>query len=261
LEAVSDIVLEYTSVSPARFERWRNVLRDVGFARDYGPAAGQPGYEEHERQAARAIELLQPHLNAMTDVVDTRHPHVLAQMESILRAHESSKQPAHRRTLGSISLDLSTMMDSIEVLLLNLIGPEGQSPIGPGQIELPTQPFFEAWLAASTGCLNLLPNIESTQTIAWRTHRAYLLPHQVKAVAEMEARDVSFRTCCAVLQRWNSRSSTKVWVGAEDPAEQHRYDLWQAAFTEGLVRLQMGLSETAEQGEVYLGWTTWSGYE
>lgn len=258
---MSDIVLEYTSIPPARFDRWRNVLRDVGFARGYGPSEGQPGYREYERQAARAIELLQPHLNAMTDVVDTRQPFVLAHMESILRAYESSRQPADRRDVGDVSLDLADMMSSLEVLLLNLIGPEGQSPIGPGQIELPTQPYFEAWLAASTGCLNLLPNVESTQTIAWRTDRAYLLPHQVRKIAEMEARDVSFRTCCAILQRWNSRSSTKVWVGSEDPAEQHRYEIWQAAFTEGLVQLQAGLTEAADRGEVYLGWTTWSGYE
>jgi hypothetical protein len=258
---VSDIVLEYTSATPRRFKLWQDVLRDVGFARDYGPAPGQPGYDEHQQRSARAVALLQPHLDALPKVVDAQHPHVLAMMESIVRSLESARQPAWLRELGDVSLDLSQVMDGIEVLLLDLIGPEGQSPVARGQVELPTQPYFTAWLVASTGCPNLVPSLDATQAIGWRTDRAYLYPAQAKAVSELEPRDVTFEACCDVLRTWNARSSTKVWIGSADPTERHRYDAWQAAFTEGLVQLQSGLAETVERGEIYLGWTTWYGYE
>jgi hypothetical protein len=258
---VSDIVLEFTATSSDRFQAWQNVLQEVGFAGETGPAHGQPGYEEHQQQAAQALHLLQPHLDGLARRVDTLHPHVLAQMESIQRSLEDSKEPASSRRLGDVSLDLSHVMNSIEVLLLGLIGPEGQSPVAFGHIEIPTQPYFEAWLTAATGCKNLIPNIESTQTIAWRTDRAYLFPGQAQQAAAFEAREVPFEMCCDVLRRWNAGSTSQGWIGATDPAERHRYEDWQPCFTEGLVQLQAGLSEIADRGEIYLGWTTWYGYE
>lgn len=258
---VSDIVLEFTATSVDRFEAWQNVLQDVGFAREYGPSRGQPGYEEHERRAAQALDLLHPHLTAVERLVDPLHPHVYAQLESIHRSIGDAKQPAGRRRLGDIALDLSHVMNAIEVLLLGLIGPEGQSPAAFGHVEIPTQPYFEAWLRAATGSTNLVPSIESTQTISWRTARAYLLPVQAEKVAALEPRDVPFEACCDVLRRWNARSTSKVWVGATDPAERHRYEDWQPVFFEGLVQLRAGLKDIAERDEIYLGWTTWYGYE
>jgi len=128
-------------------------------------------------------------------------------------------------------------------------------------VEIPTQPYFEAWLRAATSCTNLVPNLESTQTISWRTDRAYLLPVQAEKVSALEPKDVSFAACCDVLRRWNTRSTSKVWIGATDPAERHRYEDWQPCFFEGLVQLRAGLQDIADRDEIYLGWTTWYGYE
>src|SRR5438105_4353991 len=67
---VSDSFIEYTGVPADRFALWEDILKDVGFARGYGPGHGRPGYEEHERQAAQAIEQLWTHLALPTGSAD-----------------------------------------------------------------------------------------------------------------------------------------------------------------------------------------------
>lgn len=258
---MSDILLEYTGTTPERFEAWQNVLLDVGFARAYGPSPGQPGYDAWIRQAAQAIDLLQPHLDVVARRVEIGHPFVTARLEAIQRSLEDATQPLRSRKLGDVGLDLSHIMDDVEVLLLGLIGPEGQSPVGRCSVEVPTQPYLAAWLRAATGTPNLVPNAESTQVLSWRTDRAWLPPAQAGQLAELEPRDVSYEACCSVLRRWNDRSSTKVWIPSSDPQESRRYEEWQVCFVEALHQLQSGLGEIAERGEVYLGWTTWTGYE
>jgi hypothetical protein len=138
-------------VPRARFELWRDILRDVGFARDYGPSHGQRGYEEHQKLSRQAIEQLWPHLDVLSRLVpdDLSHIH---------RSIESARKPQRRRALGDVSLDLSHAMSAIEDLVFGK----------PVSEEIPTGREFEDWLTKH------LPGHE----IAWRKPRSYLLPEE-----------------------------------------------------------------------------------
>lgn len=258
---MSDSFLEYAGVPPGRFDLWQNVLRDVGFARGYGPAHGLPGYSEYQRQAAQAIDLLWPHLELLPRHVDPRDPHIAAQLESIRRAIESSRNPTKERRVGDVSLDLSWVMDSLEVLLLGLIGSEGQSPVAPRRAEIPLQSFLPAWLVLATGCPNLLPGPAATQTVSWRTPRAYLLPSQMRDLLELPPREVSPEECRTLIESWNAHAEIKLWVGTLDRAQRDHYAACQARFREVWEQLRSDLKGHAQRGEIYVGWTAWYGYE
>lgn len=148
---MSDNVFEYAGVPRARFELWRDILRDVGFARDYGPAHGKPGWEAHQKLSRQAIEQLWPHLDVLSRLVKD-------DLSSIHRSIERARAPQHRRSLGDVSLDLSHAMGDIERLILG----------EPVREEIPNDGAFEEWLKRH------LPGHD----IAWRQARSYLLPEE-----------------------------------------------------------------------------------
>ena len=154
---MSDLRFEYAGVPRRRFELWRDILRDVGFARDYGPSSGQAGYDEHQKRSKRALEQLWPHLEVLERLVADP-----VELSNIRRYIENARGPQHRRTMGDISLDLSHAMSSIERLVLGEIVHE----------EIPNDPSFEEWLKRH------LPGRE----IAWRTSRSYVLPEEIPDV-------------------------------------------------------------------------------
>jgi hypothetical protein len=151
---VSNSFFEYAGVPRPRFELWRDILRDVGFARDYGPAHGQPGWEEHQKQSRQAIEQLWPHLEVLARLVpdDLSHIH---------RSIADARASQHKRKLGNVALDLSHAMDSIETLIL---GKPRSEPIKNDGV-------WEAWLERH------LPGRE----IKWRVARRYVLPGEAAA--------------------------------------------------------------------------------
>ena len=146
---------EYAGVPRPRFELWRDILRDVGFARDYGPSHGQPGYEEHQKLSRQAIEQLWPHLDVLARLVPD-------DLSSIHRSIESARAPQHRRKLGDVSLDLSHAMNDLERLIL---GKPRSEPIR-------NDGSWEAWLERH------LPGRE----IRWRFARRFVLPEEAPVV-------------------------------------------------------------------------------
>jgi len=257
---VSDSTFEYGGVPAGRFAMWEDILKDVGFARGYGPAHGQPGYDEHQREAARAIELLWPPLALLPKHLDTTHPHVAAYLQSLDRTVEMARGEGPRPATSQ-SLALSQIMTTLEALLLGLIGPQGQSPLAPRTEELPTQPYFEAWLATASGSADLVPGPAARRTIAWRTTRACVLPDQAKEIAAAATREITLDWCRALIDHWNRKSTTHKFLGPADDAERTRFAEWQPRFHEVLARLKADLRGYAERGEVYLGWTGWYGHE
>lgn len=239
---MGDSYFEYGGVAPARFGLWEDVLQDV-----------QP--EQDPRRARQAIEQLWPHLESLKRLVDLSSSHTAVYLESIQRSIESARADQKHRRVGDASLDLHHAVESIERLLLGLIGPDGRSPKAPRSVGIPLTPLFEPWLFLATGCANLVPGPAATQTIEWRQTRAYLRPAQVKALALAEAREVSLEDCHAQIRNWNRSSPVgedlvRSFYAAED-----------GRFREVLSGLRMDLRDFASRGEGYIGWTAWYGYE
>ncbi|HEX7897592.1 MAG TPA: hypothetical protein VF950_07510 [Planctomycetota bacterium] len=180
---MGDNFFEYVGVPRPRFELWRDILRDVGFARGYGPAHGQPGYEEHQKLSRQAIEQLWPHLDVLARLVkdDLSHIH---------RSIADARAPQHQRRLGSVSLDLSHAMSSIESLILGT----------PVQEEIPNDGSFRA------------PGHE----LAWRIQRSFLLPEEY---AQVPPGPPVVERLRAALQTFASRGDVYVgwiaWYGYE----------------------------------------------
>lgn len=164
-----------------RFELWLDILRDVGFARDYGPAHGKPGYEEHQKLSRQAIEQLWPHLDVLRKLVKD-------DLSSIHRAIESARAPQRKRSLGDVSLDLSHAMSDIERLVLGEIVRE----------EIPNDRSFPDWLEKH------LPGRE----IAWRVTRRWLPP---ESFPELPAGGPVVERLRAALQSFARED--KVYVG------------------------------------------------
>lgn len=258
--AVSDSAFEYAGVSVERLSTWEDILKDVAFAQ-YGPARGQPGHDEYQRHAAQALEQLWTHLALLPRLLDEKQPHVAAYLTSIRRTVEREAPPPPRKRWMDAGLDLSHVMNTLEALLLGLIGPKGQSPFPPCSAELPTQPYFPAWLALRSGSADLLPSPSATRIISWRTARAAVGPDAAREILAREPRTVPVNECRALIDRWNQSSQTQTYLGAADDAERGRYDEWQRRFEEVYQQLTADLRRFADRGEVYLGWTAWYGYE
>lgn len=239
---MGDSFFEYGGVAPDRFALWEDVLQDV-----------KP--EQDVRRARQAIEQLWPHLEALKRLVDSSASHTAVYLESIERSIESARADQKHRRHGDASLDLIQAVESIERLLLGLIGPQGQSPTAPRSVEIPLTPLFEPWLFLATGCANLVPNPAATQTIGWRQSRAYLRPPQVKALAGADVRDVRLEDCHAQIRTWNKSSP----VGAD--LVRSFYAAENDRFREVLSGLQADLKAYASRGEGYIGWTAWYGDE
>jgi len=260
LEVVSDSFIEYTGVPADRFALWEDILKDVGFARGYGPGHGRPGYDEHERRAGQAIEQLWTHLALLPRHLDMNNQFVAAYLKSIDKTVDLARG-ANGVKASSLSLSLSHVMSTLEALLLGLIGPEGQSPAAPHTLEIPTQPYTEAWLAIATGSGDLLPGPGVKRVVAWRTNRAVVLPAQAKEIATAKPREAGLDECRALVEEWNRTSTVIRQVGAADDDERTRFDGHQKRFREVLAQMKLDLRRFAERGDVYLGWSAWYGYE
>ena len=256
---MGDTFLEYTAASPARFSLWQAVLADVAFAQDYGPAHGQPGYADHQRQASKAIEALKAHEAALVAHVDTADSRVAAQLEGLRRTFEEASIPASERQFGDVSLDLSFAVGYLEVLLLGLIGPEGQSPVPPYSARVPATSYLEAWLAAGAGTANLVPCPVSTQIVSWRTPRAFLRPAEMKDLPS--PREVGVQECYQLVTAWNETSSTKRFVTMPDAADEAAWLDSRRHYDAALEELTRDLKLFAERGDVYLGWTASYDYD
>jgi hypothetical protein len=248
---VSDSAFEYGGVSPEKLAMWEDILKDVGFARGDGPAHGRPGHDDFQRRAAQALELLWTHLALLPRLVDETHPHVAAYLKSVTRTVEREAPPPPRKRWMDAALDLSHVMNTLEALLLGLIGPEGQSPHPPRSAELPTQPYFEAWLSLRAGSPDLLPGPSARRVVSWRTPRAVVDPARAKEILARGPREIPFDECRSLLAPGPP----------PDAAERARYDGWQRRFDEVYRQLSTDLQRTAERGDFYLGWTAWYGTE
>jgi hypothetical protein len=158
-------------------------------------------------------------------------------------------------------LDLSHVMNTLEALLLGLIGPQGQSPHPPCSAGIPTQPYFPAWLALRAGSADLLPGPAARRIVSWRTERAVVDPQAALEIVGRKPRSVTLDECRALLDHWNRKSPTAVSFGSADDAERGRYDEWQRRFEEVHAQLTADLSRFAGAGDLYLGWTAWYGDE
>jgi hypothetical protein len=257
---VSDSFIEYSGVPADRFALWEDILKDVGFARGYGPGRGRAGYQEHERQSGQAIELLWTHLALLPRHVDVRNPFVAAYLQSIERTIELARGENGPRA-SSLSLSLSHVMNTLEALLLGLVGPDGQSPVAPHRLEIPTQPYTEAWLAIAGGTPDLLPGPAVKRVVAWRTNRAVVLPLQANEIAGGKPREAGLDECRAMVERWGRPSMVPRRVERADPDERTPFDNWQKRFREVLAQMKLDLRRFAERGEIYLGWSACYGYE
>jgi hypothetical protein len=152
-------------------------------------------------------------------------------------------------------------MSTLEALLLGLIGPDGQSPAAPYAHEIPTQSYFEGWLACVARSADLLPGPAAARTVSWRFPRAVVLPPQAKEIAERKAKDVPLEEVRALIEHWHRKSTSKPSLAAVDDEERARYEDWQRRFREVFAKLQTDLRRFATQGRIYLGWTAWYGYE
>jgi hypothetical protein len=254
---VGDSFFEYTGVPPARLKVWEEILQEVGHARGYGPGHGKPGDEEHQRISSQAIEQLWTHIALLPKQLDTTDPFVIAYLNSL----ENTVAVAREAGTARASLALSQVMGTLEVLLLGLIGPEGQSPVAPYAHEIPTQPYFEGWLACVAKTADLLPGPAAARTLSWRFARAVVLPPQAKELAERKAKDVTLDEIRALVEHWHRKSPSRPFIGAADDEERGRYFDWQHGFREVFRKLQSDLRRFASQGRIYLGWTAWYGYE
>jgi hypothetical protein len=257
---VADSFIEYSGVPADRFALWEDVLKDVGFARGHGPGRGRPGYEEHERQAGQAIEQLWTHLALLPRHVDLGNPFVASYLKSIDKTVELARGE-HGPKASSLSLSLSHVMNTLEALLLGLIGREGQSPAAPHSLEIPTQPYTEAWLAIAAGTADLLPGPAVKRVVAWRINRAVVLPPRANEIAGGKPRKAGLDECRALVEHWNRASAFSRTVGPADLDERRRFDQWQKRFHEVLAQMKLDLRRFADRGEVYLGWSAWYGYE
>ena len=257
---MSDSVIEYTAVPADRFALWEDILKDVGFARDYGPGHGRPGYDEHERRAGQAIEQLWAHLALLPRHLDLNNKFVAAYLKSIDKTVDLAGGENGPKA-SSLSLSLSHIMSILEALLLGLIGPEGQSPAAPHSLDIPTQPYTEAWLAIAAGSADLLPGPAVQRVIAWRTNRAVVLPAQAKEIATARPREAGLDECRALIEQWNKTSTITRQVEAADDDARTRFDGYQKRFREVLAQMKLDLRRFAERGDIYLGWSAWYGYE
>jgi hypothetical protein len=260
-EDVSDSAFEYGAVSAERFAMWEDILKDVGFARGYGPAHGKPGFEDYQLKATQALEQLWTHLALLPRLVDESHPHVAAYLKSVRRTVEREAPPPPRKRWMDAGLDLSHVMNTLEALLLGLIGPQGQSPHPPCSAEIPTQPYFEAWLALRAGSPDLLPGPAARRVVSWRTERAVVGPKDAKEIVDRKPRAVTIDECRALIDDWNRRSTTQRYLGPSDASERVRYEEWQDRFEEVYAQLTADLKRFSERGELYIGWTAWYGHE
>jgi hypothetical protein len=222
---VSDSAFEYGGVSAEHLATWEDILKDVGFARDAGPARGQPGHEDHQRRATQAMELLWTHLALLPRLLDETHPHVGAYLQSIRRVIGREEPPPPRKRWMDPALDLSHVMSTLEALLLGLIGPQGQSPFPPCSAEIPTHPPFDAWLAIRAGSADLLPGPAARRVVSWRTPRAVVSPEDARKILDGAA------------------------DRGRDAGEQRRFEEVYAQLTADLKRF-------ADRGDFYIGWTT-----
>ncbi|MBV8881421.1 MAG: hypothetical protein JO332_15755 [Planctomycetaceae bacterium] len=253
---MSDRFIEYAGVPADRFALWEDILKDVGFARGYGPGHGRPGDEEHQRQAAQAIDLLWTHLAILPRHLDLNNRFVAAYLKSIEKTVDLARGEGAEKA-SSQSLSLSHLMSSLEALLLGLIGPEGQSPAAPHHLEIPNQPYTEAWLALASGSADLLPGPAAKRIVAWRTNRAVVLPAQAKEIAAGKPREAGLDECRALLEHWNRKSP--VPRAADDAPVP--FEDWQQRFRAVLAQMKLDLHRFAERGEIYVGWVAWYGYE
>jgi len=258
---VGDSVFEYGGVSTERLATWEDILKDVAFARGDGPGRGKPGHEEHQRHATQALEQLWTHLALLPRLVDETHPHVAAYLTSIRKTVEREAPPPPRRRWMDAALDLSHVMNTLEALLLGLVGPQGQSPHAPCSAEIPTQPYFLAWLALRAGSADLLPGPSARRIVSWRTERAVVAPQAAMEIVGRKPRSVTLDECRALIDHWNRKSPPAVSLGPADDAERARYDDWQRRFEEVYAQLTADLSGTAGRGDRYIGWTAWYGDE
>lgn len=258
---VGDSVFEYVGVSADRLATWEDVLKDVAFARGDDPGRGKPGHEEYQRRATQALEQLWTHLALLPRLVDETHPHVAAYVTSIRKTVEREAPPPPRRRWMDAGLDLSHVLNTLEALLLGLIGPQGQSPFPPGRAEIPTQPYFPAWLALRAGSADLLPGPAARRIVSWRRDRAVVDPRAALEIVDRKPRSVTLDECRALIDHWNRKSPTAVYLGAADDAERGRYDGWQRRFEEVYGQLCADLKDYAGRGEFTLGWTAWYGDE
>lgn len=257
---VSDSFIEYSGVPAERFALWEDILKDVGFARGYGPGHGRPGDEEHQRQAGQAIDALWTHLALLPKHVDRDNPHVAAYLKSLDKTVDLARGESGPRA-ASLSMSLSHLMNTLETLLLGLIGPQGQSPAAPHSLEIPNQPYTEAWLAIASGSADLLPGAAASRIVAWRTNRAVVTPAKAAEIAAARPREAGFDECRNLIDHWNRSSPIKRMTGAGDDAERAAFDQWQKRFREVLAQMKLDLRRFSERGEVYVGWTAWYGYE
>lgn len=238
---MGDNAFEYVGVPARNLELWQDILRDVEFARGYGPNYGAPGYEAFQRVAASAVEQLWPHVDRAALPAPLH--------EAVLRSVEAAREPLRTRKLGAPSIDLSHALGTLEESLLGLRAARRE--------EIPLQPYFEAWLAAATSCSNLAPGPVAAQTLGWTVPRAFLRPEQVVELASGTLRTPSFDEVRALLGAWR----TRVWIGPAEGAEAERYAGWAARFGEVLKGLRTDLAGMAQRGEAYVGWVAWTGYE
>lgn len=257
---MSDRFIEYAGVPADRFALWEDILKDVGFARGHGPGHGRPGDEEHQRQAAQAIELLWTHLALLPRHVDVGNPHVAAYLTSIDKTVALARGESGPKA-ASQSLSLSHLMTTLEALLLGLIGPDGQSPAAPHSLEIPNQPYTEAWLALAAGSADLLPGPAAKRIVAWRTNRAVVLPAQAKEIASGKPREAGLDECLALIDHWNRKATVLRAVGPGDDPARTQFEAWQKRFREVLAQMKLDLHRFAGRGEVYVGWVAWYGYE
>lgn len=223
---------EYAGVTPERLATWQDVLRD-----------------------ARSIDQLWPYLESVPRLLDARHPHAAAYLDSLRRLIE----PPRARKTQDPALTLAHAVDTFEVLLLGLIGPEGQSPHAPRSAELPNQPYFETWLALAFGHAGLLPGPDAAPIASVRRPpRACLRPAQVKALAARYPRGA---VDVEVLRARLTASNAGRFLVSLDAAERARYERWETRFREVAERLHADLGAFAARGEAYLGWMTWTGDE
>lgn len=254
---MSDSFFEYTGVTPARLQVWEEILQEVGHARGYGPGHGKPGDEEHQRISSQAIDQLWTHLALLPKHLDTTDPFTNVYLKSL----DDTVEVARAAGTARASLALSHVMSTLEALLLGLIGPEGQSPVAPYAHEIPTQPYFDGWLACVAKTADLLPGPAATRTLSWRFARAVVPPAQAKQIAERKVRDVPLDEVRALVEQWHRKSDNKPFLGKVDDEERERYADWQHGFREVYSKLQSDLRRFAAQGRIYLGWTAWYGYE
>jgi hypothetical protein len=228
-----------------------DAVRDVEFARGYGPTHAQPGYDKHIAKCRDALQLLQPYVDGLES-----GPHA----DACRRAIKDGLAKG-RRTHGDAALDLTWCMSGLEAALLGLIGPQGQTPYPQHQIGLPLQPYFEDWLVTVTECPDLIPHPHSTQLVGWHTYvRAWLSPAQIAKLPATEP-DLSYDGCRAAIERANRKRMAHLWIGAPSDIEHAAYNNYQKRFREVLAELRRDLAEFAARGLAYVGWTAYYGYE